>query len=187
MTASLPSVLLFMLTLGAYTGACSLPAGSSGRTHSTEVSVDRCTLVLSAAARGIFREQGLAQVSSYFPPGEGLAQERILSGRICATEALHRAIVALLEDTGPESLASLARDTEKEPDCSVRCLMNNPDSLFGIVGTISHQQQLLPMPPNGGRLGAQWIFFLSVPTLSNHGHWVFVSRRTGKAEVHSEN
>ncbi len=183
MPPSLPSVLLFILTLG----ACSLGAGSSGRTHSSEVSVDRCTLVLSASARGIFRDQGLAQVSSYFPPGEGLAQERSMSGRICATEALHRAIVALVEDTGPESLASIARATEQEPGCSVRCLMNSPDSLFGIVGTIADRQQLLPMPPHGDRLGAEWIFFLSVPTLSNHGHWVFVSRRTGKAEVHSEN
>ena len=183
MTASLPTLLFFLLTFG----ACSVGAGSAGNTHSGEYSEEQCSPGLSSAARGIFRSHGLAQVSSYFPPGEGVAQEHEMLGGICATEALRRAIAALMEDTGPESLASIARDTETDPSCSVRCLMNNPNSLFGIVGTSGDRKQLLPMPPKTDRLGAQWVFFFSVPTLSNHGHWVFVSRRTGETEVHSEN
>lgn len=141
---------------------------------------------LNEVGRRVLSAHGLPHVSSYFPVGEGLTQEEALSGTVCAVDALALAIDALEQDKGAQSITSLLSDRCTD-DCSVRAVLNQPGVLLGIVGALSRGQELMPEPPRPRRIERDWIFFVSAPALSEHGHWVFVSRMSGQTEVLSEN
>ena len=109
--------------------------------------------------------------------GEALGQRERYPGRVCPEEALALAVGALLDSTDPESLHEVS-ETIGMARCGARCYFNRQSSMLGLVADSKSvlSSQLLPQPPISESVEHNWVFFLSVPDLGEHGYWAIVSR-----------
>lgn len=173
--------------------ACALcPSLACAISPNTQVGSDapepRCGGPFSPQLERTLRKQGAPKTYTYFPNDEFEHQLARYPNSICPEAALRQAILALLLDDAKEALGTVARESGKF-DCGALCAFNSTSSLFGIVADrYSYiQNQLLPSAPSLESLEAHWVFFLSVPDLSEHGYWALVARDGSGVEVVSRN
>jgi hypothetical protein len=148
----------------------------------------RCGGPFDGQAEQVLRTHGASKTFAYFPEGEIEHQFARYPSALCPRAALGSAIEALLEDDAEEALASVARERGM-PGCGSLCSLNRSSSLIGIVADSDSrlENRLLPAAPNLDSLQSHWVFFVSVPDLSEHGYWALVARDGSGVEVVSTN
>ena len=95
---------------------------------------------------------------------------------------------ALLTSDEPEALSRVGAELGPA-ECDAHCFLDRRSSLLGLVtdsaSMLAHR--LLPDAPTGERVEDYWVFFLSVPDLSEHGYWALVARDGSGVEVVAQN
>ena len=170
-TRHLTSVLV--IALGTLTSCL----GHQGATVSTSEQERRCDRPFERRAKQVLLEHGASKTFAYFPEGEFEHQLARYPSKLCPLVALGDAIEAILLDDAEEALASVARERGLA-DCDSICLLNRSSSMIGIVADDHSriENRLLPTAPTQPSLKAHWVFFVSVPDLSEHGYWALVAR-----------
>lgn len=148
----------------------------------------RCSGEFEDSVSGVLEDLGVASASTFFPKGEARRQSRRYPGALCPDVAMKLAVDAILTDRAPEALGSVGAEVGSGK-CSAECYFNRRSSLFGMVadGGSPIANQVLPAAPDGDSLRDSWVFFLSVPDLSEHGYWALVARDGSSIRVRSQN
>ncbi len=147
-----------------------------------------CLPNFETRAMEVLESRGMASTSTFFPNGEAQDQALRYPGKVCPTRALTLAVHALLRSAEPESLTEVTETLGIE-GCPAQCYFNRKTSLLGLVA--DHRSALrsrfLPLPPSKGSVAEDWIFYLSVPDLDEHGYWALVSREGGSVRTYAQN
>ena len=144
--------------------------------------VGRCTDDFAGASRVLLRRHRVDNVSFHAPPS---LVKAMASGRpLCPELAMEFALTALLQRESPETLIDVAGGARR-----AREFFDRESSLFGVVADPDAPvaYRFLPPPPDGNVKRDRWIFFLSVPDLSEHGYWVVVGENQEEARVVAAN
>tara|TARA_R110002096_G_scaffold408075_1_gene606933 strand:+ start:29574 stop:30041 length:468 start_codon:yes stop_codon:yes gene_type:complete len=136
-----------------------------------------CEGPFAGRAEQVLSAHGVSKTFTYFPEGEFEDQIARYPSKLCPLAALGDAIEAILLDDAEEALASVARE-RGVADCDSICLLDRSSSMIGIVADDHSriENRLLPTAPTQHSLKAHWVFFVSVPDLSEHGYWALVAR-----------
>ena len=113
------------------------------------------------------------------------AQEALSGNRVKFEPALRAALQSFLNDDGGESPLDIIANFEREdmPDgCGTLstekkrlvCLVNSSETTIGMLKIGSSAEQ-------GEAVKDYWIFTMSLPQLSDHGHWAIVDRKGQEA------
>lgn len=147
-----------------------------------------CSWEFEDRVSSVLENLGVASASTFFPRGEARRQSRRYPGSVCPDIAVKLAVGAILADRAPEALGTVGAEIGGG-ECDAECYFNRRSSLFGIVadGGSPIANQLLPATPDGDSLRDSWVFFLSVPDLSEHGYWALVARNGSSIRVRSKN
>ncbi|MCP4449102.1 MAG: hypothetical protein GY811_27780 [Myxococcales bacterium] len=130
----------------------------------------------------------MPKTSTYFPPGEVSGQLDRYPSAVCPKRALSIAVGAILGSRDPEALARIGAEASPLA-CDAHCYFNRSSSLLGIVADENSrpENRLLPSSPGDESVRDHWMFFLSVPDLSEHGYWALVARDGSGVYVKSQN
>lgn len=116
------------------------------------------------------------------------AQESLSGNRVKFEPAFRAALKSFLNDDGGESPIGIINDLDADDlpegcgNLSTKqkrlvCLVNSPETSIGMlkIGTSAEQ---------GETVKENWIFTMSLPQLSDHGHWAIVDR-TGREATYN--
>lgn len=153
------------------------------------VTRDRAELMKQAPIKDriakALKEAGIPDAKVTIKLEETRAQEAVMPGLVQFDEAFASALQSFLHDAdSPESpLAILAdRDAEDLPGACARgtneqklaCVVNRPQTEIRLLNREERAE-------GGEDTKKYWIFSMSLPQLSDHGHWAVVERRRAEA------
>jgi len=120
---------------------------------------------------------GIEELEFIFPFDEVSTQTALPGNEVTFIEALTLAIESFLEDDrdaeSPRALLEFAAAPpcfDGGPAARVRCFMNEPGSMIRLVTMAG------PPAENGEGVEQNWVFFMTLPSLSDHLYWAIVDR-----------
>ncbi|MFO0665770.1 MAG: hypothetical protein U0174_17575 [Polyangiaceae bacterium] len=132
------------------------------------------------------KDFGISKAQVDIPDADVKAQEALSGNRVKFEPAFRAALQSFLnDDDGGESPLGLINDLDADdlPEgCGnlsskkqrLVCLVNSPDTEIGILKIGQSAEQ-------GETVKENWIFTMSLPQLSDHGHWAIVDRKGQEA------
>jgi hypothetical protein len=127
----------------------------------------------------------ITQVATDLSADEMARQGKDYPSAVSFGDAVKAALGSFLGDASdPESplalMANVPADNychRADPKRAIRCFLDSHDATLGILTEGESAQ-------HGEKVDANWIFTLSLPQVSDHGHWAVVDR-TGKVKVYN--
>lgn len=136
----------------------------------------------SAAVAAMLASRGIGKISLDFPDGEADRQAAAHPGSVSFEAALEKALDSFLTDSDdPESPLGLVSDIDSDDSCkrrtdqaTLKCYLDDPQAELGML-------RLGDSAEHGEKVSDYWIFTVSLPHLSDHGHWAIVDRKGREA------
>lgn len=121
--------------------------------------------------------KGIPRISVDLPADEAARQGAAHPSAVAFEAALDKALESFLTDADdPESPLGLVSDLDADDACkkatdaeSLRCFLDTPSAELGML-------KMGESAEYGEKVQDAWIFTLSIPHQSDHGHWAIVDR-----------
>lgn len=139
----------------------------------------------------VLAAKGLSKLRVKFREADAEAQQKAFGGTVNFQRAFGAALDAYLASPNSVrgSVEQQLSDLRSDGDAcalsttlaSTKCFLNRPGSTLNLLGAGSEA-------PQGENTKESWVFELSVPSLSDEGHYAVIGRKgSGKADVYSFN
>lgn len=132
----------------------------------------------------VLKSLGLSKLNVELPADEIEKQAKAHPGTVSFEDALRAGLQSFLTEDGGESPIGLLENIDEDDPCydtdekkMVKCLIDDPSVTLGMLKEGESAEQGENVSDNG-------IFTLSMPNLSDHGHWAIVDR-SGKEAAYN--